>query len=90
MKYIECLKELELINLKSNFINDFEKTISKRLLKLFKKTNKINSTASLIKVLINELEYESELYFFWVETFQSIINPDSDKFIDRKQCTETQ
>ena len=75
MSYEEILKELEEVNLKEKFTSDFEKLASNGYLKLVKKSNKINSTGSLLRSLISFYEYKSEKWNYWQQVLIYFMNP---------------
>lgn len=76
MTYEEILKELEEVNLKEKFTYDFEKNVSKGLLKKLKETDKINSTGSLIRHLIHCFEFKSENWEYWRDVLHYFMTPD--------------
>lgn len=76
MRYEEILKEIESVNLKEKFIADFESNCTETFLGKIKKTDKINSTASLLRILIKFYEYRSEDWEFWKNVLNYFMMPD--------------
>ena len=75
MKYSEILKELDAVNLKNKFTAVYELNEEKRHLKDVKKTNKLNSTATMISCLMGFLENESEEWIYWQKVLFYFITP---------------
>ncbi len=75
MTYDEIVSELEEIGLKSEFVKEFEQSVSKKLLSMFKETDKINSVGNLIRSLMKQYENESERWLFWQKVLFYFITP---------------
>lgn len=76
MTYEEILKELDEVNLKEKFTSEFESFISEKLLSMFKESNKIHSTGSLLRSLIHYYEYKSEKWQYWVDVLHYFMTPE--------------
>lgn len=77
MTYQQILNQLEKNNHKEEFVEIFEKNISKSLFEKIKSTDKINCTASLVRYLITMLEYESEIYLKWQKILFYYLKPEN-------------
>jgi len=75
MTYLEILKELEEVNLKEKFTSEFENYINESLFVMIKETDKIKSTASLIRMLLKKWENESEDWLFWKKAMFYFMTP---------------
>jgi len=75
MTYKQILKELNEIGLKKEFTSEFENYISPELLKMFKDTDKINSTANLIRLLLKKYEIESKKWLEWQKVLIFFMTP---------------
>lgn len=76
MKYDDILNELKKHDLNGEFIKDIEKYLPKSLIDKIKKSENINSTASLIRILISHTVFKSDDYIFWVDILQYYIKPE--------------
>lgn len=76
MRYEEILKEFEAVDLKQKFTADFENKCSINLLNKIKKTDKIHSVGSILRLLISFYEYKSEKWEFWKNVLHYFIMPD--------------
>jgi hypothetical protein len=75
MRYNEILSELQEVNLKEKFISKFEDYVNLELLDMIKKTDKIKSTASLIRTLLKKWENESEEWLYWQKALFYFMTP---------------
>lgn len=76
MEYQEILKKLEAVNLKEKFTADFEDKCSENLLNKIKKTDKIHSVGSMIRLLISFYEFKSDEWEFWKNVLHYFMAPD--------------
>lgn len=81
MKYSEILKELDAVNLKNKFTAVYELKEEKTHLKDVKKTNKLNSTATMIICLMEFLQNDSKEWVFWQKVLFYFLTP---KFAKKK------
>lgn len=75
MTYKQILKELNEVGLKKEFTSEFENYISTELLQMFKDTDKIKSTAGLIRLLLKKYEIESEKWLEWHKVLIFFMTP---------------
>ena len=75
MTYKEILKELSEVNLENEFAYEFEKSITDSLLFKIKNTNKIYSTASLIRALLTKYNVDSEKWIYWQKVLLYFMAP---------------
>ena len=75
MTYKEILKELSEVNLENEFAYEFEKSITDSLLFKIKNTNKIYSTASLIRALLTKYNVDSEKRIHWQKVLLYFMAP---------------
>ena len=75
MTYKEILKELEEVNLKEKFISEFESFISPELLSMLQMADKLNSTGSLIRILIKKWKNESSEWLYWQKVLFYFMTP---------------
>jgi len=76
MTYEEIILELTSVNLDKEFTDEFENYISSELLLLLKNTDKINSTGSLIRLLLKKWKPETEQWIYWHQVLFYFMNPD--------------
>lgn len=76
MTYDQIKKQLREQYLEEEFCSLFEILLSDGLLLKIKETEKIHSTASLIRSLISYLPLNSELYNYWVNIFNWYMHPE--------------
>lgn len=75
MTYEQIKSELKEQDLESEFCSLFEVFVSESLLFRIKETDRIHSTASLIRNLISYLPLNSELYNYWTNVLQYFMHP---------------
>lgn len=75
MTYNEILIELQEVNLKDRFVSEYENFESSSFLKRLKETDKISSTANLIRSLMKKWEIETENWIYWQKVMFYFMTP---------------
>lgn len=75
MTYNEILNELQEVNLKDKFVSEYENFESPTLLIMLKETDKISSTANLIRSLMKKWEIETENWIYWQKVMFYFMTP---------------
>lgn len=75
MTYNQILLELKQIGIDKAFKYEFESYVSKELLVMIKDTDKIKSTASLIKLLLKKFKTDTEEFVYWKKVFIYFMTP---------------
>lgn len=76
MTYEECLKELEEINIKEDFVKEFEALVDPSFLLKLKEMETISSTANLVRHLLRKFKEDSKEWIKWYEVFRLLITPE--------------
>lgn len=75
MTYEDIKIELKEQNLQEKFCSLFEAIIDPKLLKLVKESDKIHSTAGLIRILMRSLKPASEEWHEWLKVLIFFMSP---------------
>jgi hypothetical protein len=75
MKYLEILNELRELNLDSLFDKELKQEAKESVYLRVRSTDKIYSTASLIRHLLRYYNYNSEKWLFWQEVLIYFMTP---------------
>ena len=75
MNYNQIISELADVDLKDKFVLEFESFASPELLVKMSTTDKIKSTASVIRFLMGKWDNESEQWLYWQKVLFYFITP---------------
>ncbi len=75
MTYNEILNELQEVNLKDKFVEEYEEYAGEKLLILLKESDKIKSTAGMVRSLIKKYENESTAWLYWQKVMFYFMTP---------------
>lgn len=79
MTYESIKAELKEQNLEIEFCSLFESIFEESFIIRISNSNKIHSTASLLRTLISKLEFRSKTYDYWVCILQFYMHPKFDR-----------
>lgn len=75
MTYEEVLTELQEVDLKEKFASLYEGYTSESLLKMMKGTDRLHSTAGMIRGLMKYMTNESEEWLYWQKVLFYFMTP---------------
>lgn len=79
MTYQDCLNELDKHNLKEGFEMTFVPKCTFYFMEGLRNLETIHSTASLLRVMIVKLPFQSMSYKIWVDVLDYLMHPDFNK-----------